>query len=98
VAELTGDQIRGYDTAGDFAVGITKIPRYALGAWPDVVDVFGETMVVSGNGGMGFYPWVDYATDSYGIIGVQDGRGARVAVPASQVVATAARRVLSGEG
>ena len=98
VAELTGDQIRGYDTAGDFAVGITKIPRYALGAWPDVVDAFGETVVVSGNGGMGFYPWVDYATDSYGIIGVQDERGARVAVPASQVVATAARRVLSGEG
>jgi len=98
VAELTGDQIRGYDTAGDFAVGITKIPRYALGAWPDVVDVFGETMMVSGNGGMGFYPWVDYATDSYGIVGVQDERGALVAVPASQAVAISARGVLSGEG
>jgi hypothetical protein len=47
---------------------------------------------------MGFYPWVDYATDSYGIIGVQDERGARVAVPASQAVAISARRVLSGEG
>ncbi|CAM8631175.1 AmpC Beta-lactamase class C and other penicillin binding proteins [Acidimicrobiia bacterium] len=97
VAELIGNQVRDYDVTGDFAVGITKIPRYALGAWPDVVDAFGGTVVVSGNGGMGFYPWVDYATDSYGIIGVQDERGARLAVPASQAVAISARSVLSGQ-
>ncbi len=98
VAELIGNQVGDYDVTGDFAVGITKIPRYALGAWPDVVDAVGETVVVSGNGGMGFYPWVDFATDSYGIIGVQDDRGARLAVPASQAVAISARSVLSGQG
>jgi hypothetical protein len=75
-------------------VGITRIPRYAFGAWPDVIDGAGGTVVVSGNGGRGFYPWVDFSTGSYGVVGVQDDRGATVAVPASQAVARASWEAL----
>ncbi len=95
VDALISNQVSAYDTTNDFAVGITKIPRYGLGGWPDVVNKFGGTVVASGNGAMGFYPWVDYATNTWGIIGVQDARGAQVAVPASQKVAVEARNALS---
>jgi CubicO group peptidase (beta-lactamase class C family) len=95
VDALISNQVSAYDTSGDFSVGITKIPRYGLGSWPDVVNEFGGTVVVSGNGGMGFYPWVDYATKTWGIIGVQDARGAQVAVPASQKVQIEARSALA---
>ena len=95
VDALISNQVSAYDTTNDFAVGITKIPRYGLGGWPDVVNEFGGTVVASGNGGMGFYPWVDFATNTWGIIGVQDSRGAQVAVPASQKVAVEARNALS---
>ena len=95
VDSLISNQVSAYDTTNDFAVGITKIPRYGLGGWPDVVNEFGGTVVASGNGGMGFYPWVDFATNTWGIIGVQDARGAQVAVPASQKVAVEARNALS---
>lgn len=95
VATMVTDQVAAYDTSKDFSVGITKIPRYALGGWPDVVDELGGTIVVSGNGGMGLYPWVDYATNTWGIIGVQDERGAQVAVPASQKVQQLARATLA---
>lgn len=95
VDALISNQVFAYDTTNDFSVGITKIPRYGLGGWPDVVNEFGGTVVVSGNGGMGFYPWVDYATNTWGIIGVQDARGAQVAVPASQKVEVEARNALS---
>ena len=95
VDALISNQVSAYDTTNDFAVGITKIPRYGLGGWPDVVNEFGGTVVASGNGGMGFYPWVDFATNTWGIIGVQDARGAQVAVPASQKVAVEARNALS---
>ncbi|MBI2705310.1 MAG: beta-lactamase family protein [Actinobacteria bacterium] len=94
VDELVRNQVGAYDTSGDYAVGITRIPRYSLGAWPDVVDPAGATVVVSGNGGKGFYPWVDFSTNSYGIVGVQDDRGAQVAVPASQRVAAEARQAV----
>lgn len=94
VEELVRNQVGFYDTSRDYSVGITKIPRYALGAWPDVVDATGATVVVSGNGGKGFYPWVDFSTNSYGIVGVQDDRGAEVAVPASQKVAVQARQAV----
>ena len=94
IEELVQNQIGGYDTDRDFAVGITRIPRYGLGCWPDVVDADGRTVVVSGNGGKGFYPWVDFSTQSFGIIGVQDDRGAQVAVPVSQRIAVEARDVL----
>ncbi len=95
VAQLVTNQVGAYDTSRDYSVGITKIPRYALGAWPDVVDGAGRTLVVSGNGGKGLYPWVDFTTRTWGIVGVQDDRGAEVAVPASQEVAVAARTTLT---
>jgi len=94
VAQLVTNQVGAYDTSHDYSVGITGIPRYGLGAWPDVVDANGHTVVVSGNGGKGLYPWVDFATHTWGIVGVQDDRGAEVAVPASQQVAVAARTAL----
>ena len=91
VDALISNQVSAYDTTHDFSVGITKIPRYGLGGWPDVVNEFGATVVASGNGGMGLYPWVDFATNTWGIIGVQDERGAQLAVPASQRVEVEAR-------
>jgi CubicO group peptidase (beta-lactamase class C family) len=91
VEQIVTNQLRNYDTSGDYSVGITKIPRYGLGCWIDVEDRAGVTAVVSGNGGMGFYPWVDFTTNTWGIVGVQDERGAELAVPASQVVEVAAR-------
>lgn len=94
VIELTRNQVEGYDTSHDFSVGITKIPRYALGAWPDVVNALGVTEVASGNGGKGLYPWIDVVTGTWGIVGVQDDRGAQVAVPASQIVQREARAAL----
>jgi len=93
-AEFIRNQVANYDTSRDFSVGITKIPRYALGAWPDVVNGFGETRVISGNGGQGLYPWVDFDSETWGIVGVQDDRGAQLAVPASQVVAISAWSVM----
>jgi CubicO group peptidase (beta-lactamase class C family) len=87
VDELTRNQVAGFDLSGDAAVAVTGIPRYALGAWPDEVDEHGATTVVSGNGGRGFYPWLDRTTGTWGVVGVQDDRGSTTAVPASQDVA-----------
>jgi CubicO group peptidase (beta-lactamase class C family) len=96
VALMLSDQVAKYDTSHDFSVGITGIPHYGLGCWPDVVDQQGMTEVVSGNGGKGFYPWVDLTTHTWGIVGVQDERGAEVAVPASQRVEVEARTAVAG--
>jgi CubicO group peptidase (beta-lactamase class C family) len=95
VAELVRNQVSSYDTTHDYSVGITGIPRYGLGCWPDVVAADGHTEVVSGNGGKGLYPWIDFTTRTWGIVGVQDDRGAQYAVPASQVVEVAARQALA---
>lgn len=95
VRQIVTDQVSTYDKSGDFSVGITKIPRYGLGCWPDVKDGSGTTTVVSGNGGKGFYPWVDFTTQTWGIVGVQDERGAQFAVPASQEVEVQARTTVS---
>lgn len=95
VETMVANQVGAYDVSGDFSVGITKIPRYGLGCWPDVVNRFTVTSVVSGNGGMGLYPWVDFTTDTWGIIGVQDERGAQLAVPASQKVEIEAREAVA---
>jgi CubicO group peptidase (beta-lactamase class C family) len=96
VAQMISNQVSAYDTSGDYSVGITKIPRYGLGCWPDVQEPSGRTSVVSGNGGMGFYPWVDFTTRTWGIVGVQDARGAQYAVPASQEVEVEARTAVAG--
>jgi CubicO group peptidase (beta-lactamase class C family) len=96
VHEMLRNQVASYDTTHDYSVGITGIPRYGLGCWPDVVDADGATRVVSGNGGKGLYPWIDLTTRTWGVIGVQDERGAELAVPASQRVEVAARAVVDG--
>jgi CubicO group peptidase (beta-lactamase class C family) len=95
VHQMVSNQVASYDTAGDYSVGITGIPRYGFGCWTDVQDQAGSTAVVSGNGGMGFYPWVDFTTRTWGIVGVQDGRGAQYAVPASQKVEVEARTAVA---
>jgi CubicO group peptidase (beta-lactamase class C family) len=95
VVQIISDQVSHYDTSHDYSVGITGIPRYGLGCWPDVVNASTTTEVVSGNGGKGFYPWVDFATHTWGIVGVQDERGAQVAVPASQNVEVEARTAVA---
>lgn len=95
VTQIISNQVSRYDTSNDASVGITGIPRYGLGCWPDVVDPSSATVVVSGNGGKGFYPWVDLATRTWGIVGVQDDRGAQYAVPASQKVEIEARAAVA---
>ena len=96
VDEILRNQVGAYDTTHDYSVGITGIPRYGLGCWPDVVRSDGATEVVSGNGGKGLYPWIDLTSRTWGVVGVQDDRGADVAVPASQQVEEAARAVVDG--
>jgi CubicO group peptidase (beta-lactamase class C family) len=95
VQQMISNQVAAYDTTHDYSVGITQIPRYGLGCWPDVQDQSGATTVVSGNGGEGFYPWIDFTTRSWGIVGVQDARGAQFAVPASQKVEIEARTAVA---
>jgi len=96
VDEMLRNQVARYDTTHDYSVGITGIPRYGLGCWPDVVTADGTTVVVSGNGGKGLYPWIDFTSRTWGVVGVQDDRGAELAVPASQRVEVAARAVVDG--
>jgi CubicO group peptidase (beta-lactamase class C family) len=95
VRQMISNQVSAYDTSHDYSVGITKIPRYGFGCWPDVQDQSAMTAVVSGNGGAGFYPWVDFTTHTWGIVGVQDERGAQFAVPASQAVEVEARSAVA---
>jgi CubicO group peptidase (beta-lactamase class C family) len=95
VRQMLTNQVSDYDTTHDYSVGITKIPRYGLGCWLDVQDGSSPAAVVSGNGGKGFYPWVDFTTNTWGIVGVQDERGAQLAVPASQAVETEARSAVA---
>jgi CubicO group peptidase (beta-lactamase class C family) len=94
VHEITRNQVADYDTTHDYSVGITGIPRYGLGCWIDEQGTGGATRVVSGNGGKGLYPWVDFTTRTWGVVGVQDDRGAEFAVPASQAVELEARAEL----
>jgi CubicO group peptidase (beta-lactamase class C family) len=88
VAEIERDQVAGLDTRGDGAVQITGIPTYGLGVWRDVVGPDDAIQVVSGSGALGFYPWIDRARGTYGIVAVADlSHGAEHAVPASQRIA-----------
>jgi serine-type D-Ala-D-Ala carboxypeptidase len=95
VHQMLTNQVSDYDTSHDYSVGITGIPRYGLGCWLDVEDGSGTAAVVSGNGGKGLYPWVDFTTHTWGIVGVQDERGAQLAVPASQAVELEARSAVA---
>jgi CubicO group peptidase (beta-lactamase class C family) len=87
VLEIERDQVAGLDTRADPAVQITKIPTYGLGVWRDVAGPMDVSEIVSGNGGLGFYPWVDRQHGTYGVVAVADDRGSEQAVPASQRVA-----------
>ncbi len=87
VLEIERDQVQGLDIRSDPAVQITRIPSYGLGVWRDVVGPMDASVVVSGNGAYGFYPWIDRTHGTYGIVAVDDERGSDVAVPASQRVA-----------
>jgi CubicO group peptidase (beta-lactamase class C family) len=87
VLEIERDQVQGLDTSSDPAVQITRIPTYGLGVWRDVTGPMDQSIVVSGNGALGFYPWIDRVHDNFGIVAVDDERGSDVAVPASQRVA-----------
>jgi hypothetical protein len=53
-------------------------------------------VIVSGNGGLGYYPWVDRVHANYGIVAVDDERGSETAVPASQRVARLEWTVAAG--
>jgi serine-type D-Ala-D-Ala carboxypeptidase/endopeptidase len=88
VDEIERDQVRGLDTHTDPAVAITGIPTYGLGVWRDVVGAGDAIQVVSGNGAFGFYPWIDRAHGTFGIVAVADQvDGPAHAVPASQRIA-----------
>lgn len=87
VLEIERDQVQGLDTRSDAAVQVTRIPTYGLGVWRDVTGPMDTSIIVSGNGALGFYPWIDRAHDNFGIVAVDDERGSDVAVPASQRVA-----------
>jgi CubicO group peptidase (beta-lactamase class C family) len=87
VAEIERDQVAGIDTRDDAAVQITGIPTYGLGVWRDVVDGQDQIRVVSGSGALGFYPWIDRAHGTYGIVAVRDLSGPDHAVPLSQRIA-----------
>lgn len=84
VLEMETDSVVGIDTRNDAAVRTTGIPTYGLGTWRDVVDADDNGVISSGNGAYGFYPWVDRARNSYGIVLVFDQRGSELAVPESQ--------------
>ncbi|MBU3701233.1 MAG: beta-lactamase family protein [Acidimicrobiia bacterium] len=84
VRTMESDAVVGLDTAGDGAVRTTGIGTYGLGVWRDVTGVDDSSMISSGNGAYGFYPWVDRARNGYGVLSVFDQRGAERAVPDSQ--------------
>lgn len=84
VRAIEADAVVGFDTSGDGAVRTTGIGTYGLGVWRDVTGVDDSSMISSGNGAYGFYPWVDRARNAYGVLSVFDQRGAERAVPDSQ--------------
>lgn len=87
VLEIERDQVQGLDTHADAAVEITRIPTYGLGVWRDVTGPMDTSVVVSGSGALGFYPWIDRAHGNFGVVAVDDERGSDLAVPASAKVA-----------
>lgn len=84
VRAMEADAVRGIDTSGDDAVHTTGIGTYGLGVWRDVTGADDTSMISSGNGAYGFYPWVDRARNGYGVLLVFDQRGSDRAVPESQ--------------
>jgi CubicO group peptidase (beta-lactamase class C family) len=97
VLEMERDQVSALNTSADSAVRTTGIPSYGLGTWRDVVTTDDRGLMVSGNGAYGFYPWIDRARDSYGVLLVFDERGSDVAVPESQMIVYWAWAALDNE-
>lgn len=87
VDELLRNQEAGHENPDDFAVQITNTPQYGLGMWLDKIGGDGRTIVASGSGSLGFYPWIDRAHDAYGIVEVEDTGGSNGhAVRTSQAI------------
>lgn len=89
-AEMVSNQLEDHGAwigGADITTGITE---YGIGMWIDKLDGSGRSEIISGNASRGYYPWIDFANNSYGVLAVSDGRGAELAVPASQKVAYAA--------
>lgn len=85
VREMERDQVGPLRDESDFAVRTTGIDTYGLGLWRDVTTTTDAGVVSSGNGAYGFYPWIDRARNSFGVLLVFDsGHSAEHAVPASQ--------------
>jgi len=85
VREMERDQVGPLRNENDFAVRTTGIDTYGLGLWRDVTSTTDAGVVSSGNGAYGFYPWIDRARDSYGVLLVYDyGHSSDYAVPYSQ--------------
>ena len=85
---MTSQEILANDTRlGPVHLRVVDIPA-ALPVWRDVVGPADEIQVVSGSGALGFYPWIDRARDTFGIVAVADlYHGAEHTVPASQRIA-----------
>ena len=85
VREMERDQVGPLSNPEDFAVRTTGIATYGLGLWRDVTTTNDAGVVSSGNGAYGFYPWIDRARSSYGVLVVYDSRhSSDHAVPYSQ--------------
>ena len=85
VREMELDQVGPLRNENDFAVRTTGIDTYGLGLWRDVTSTTDAGVVSSGNGAYGFYPWIDRARDSHGVLLVFDsGHSSDYAVPYSQ--------------
>lgn len=86
VAEMVTNQVAQF-TWRDMSAVITGINGYGLGMWLDEIDDDGRTVIISGNASLGYYPWIDFSTGTYGVLAVNDPRGPEKSVPASQKVA-----------
>jgi CubicO group peptidase (beta-lactamase class C family) len=85
VREMERDQVGPLRNENDFAVRTTGIDTYGLGVWRDVTTTTDAGVVSSGNGAFGFYPWIDRARNSHGVLLVYDaGHSSDYAVPYSQ--------------
>jgi CubicO group peptidase (beta-lactamase class C family) len=72
VREMERDQVGPLRNENDFAVRTTGIDTYGLGLWRDVTSTTDAGVVSSGNGAYGFYPWIDRARSSFGVLLVFD--------------------------
>ncbi len=87
VREMERDQVGTLRNPNDFAVRTTGIDTYGLGLWRDVTSTDAAGVLSSGNGAFGFYPWIDRARNSYGVLLVYDSaHSSDHAVPASQKI------------